>query len=143
MSGALRQLILFSAFLIVSGTTCEAGEWIEGRVTHVRDGDTIEVNNRPIRLNGIDAPELDERGGRRAKSWLTKALLRKPVRCWLNGDKTYDRWVGICYTKAEQDIGGMVIAAGYARDCPRYSGGRYAQFETARSRSLPIHGYCK
>lgn len=143
MSAALRQVILFSVFLIVPGTICEAGEWIEGRVTHVRDADTIEVNNRPIRLNGIDAPELDERGGRRAKSWLTRALLHKPIRCWLNGEMTYDRWVGICYAEAEQDVGAMVISAGHARDCPRYSGGRYAKYETSESRKLPSHGYCK
>lgn len=142
MPSSLRNVILLNVGLVVLGTICQAGEWIEGRVTHVRDADTIEVNNLPIRLNGIDAPELDERGGRRAKRWLTKALLRKPVRCWLNGEKTYDRWVGICYTRAEQDVGAMVISAGHARDCPKYSGGRYAQFETARNRNLPNHGYC-
>jgi micrococcal nuclease len=143
MSSTLRNVILLNVCLIALGGISRAGEWVEGRVTHVRDADTIEVKNRPIRLNGIDAPELNERGGRRARSWLTKALLRKPVRCWLNGEKTYDRWVGICYTEAEHDVGAMVISAGHARDCPRYSGGRYAKYETSESRKLPSHGYCK
>lgn len=120
-----------------------AGEWIEGRVTHVRDVDTIEVNNLPIRLNGIDGPEMDERGGRSAKRWMQNLVLRKPVKCWLNGDKTYDRWVGTCYAASGEDVGALAIAAGHARDCPRYSGGKYVEFETAESLRLPSHSYCR
>ena len=129
--------------LIASTHTALAGEWIEGRVTHVRDVDTIEVNNLPIRLNGVDGPEMDERGGRSAKQWMQKQVLRKPVKCWLNGDKTYDRWVGTCYVASGEDIGALAIAAGHARDCPRYSGGKYAEFETAESVKLPSHSYCR
>lgn len=120
-----------------------AGKWIEGRVTHVRDVDTIEVNNLPIRLNGVDGPEMDERGGRAAKQWMQKQVLRKPVKCWLNGDKTYDRWVGTCYAASGQDIGALAIAAGHARDCPRYSAGKYAEFETPESLRHEQHAYCK
>jgi len=132
---------LFFAFLFLALPSF-AGQWIEGRVTHVRDVDTIEVNNLPIRLNGVDGPETDERGGKAAKVWMTKLVLRKPVRCWLNGDKTYDRWVGTCYLK-DQDIGALAIGAGQARDCARYSGGQYAKYETEASRKLPSHSYCK
>jgi len=35
-----------------------------GEVTHVRDGDTIEVAGLPIRLSGLAAPELGTRSGR-------------------------------------------------------------------------------
>lgn len=133
----------FIVFICAAASTSLAGEWIEGRVTHVRDVDTIEVNNLPIRLNGVDGPEMNERGGRTAKTWMTKLVLRKPLRCWLNGDKTYDRWVGTCYINGDADIGALAISAGHARDCPRYSGGKYAQFETKASRRLPRHGYCK
>lgn len=120
-----------------------AGQWLEGTVTHVRDVDTIEVSNVPVRLNGVDGPELNERGGRNAKVWMLKLVLRQPVRCWLNGEKTYDRWVGTCYDKNGDDIGALAIAAGRARDCPRYSGGKYSEFETSESRRLPSHGYCR
>ena len=131
-----------AAFVFVSGTSF-AGEWIEGRVTHVRDVDTIEVNDLPVRLNGVDGPELDERGGRAAKRWMQKQVLRKPVKCWLNGDKTYDRWVGTCYTALDEDIGALAIAAGHARDCPRYSGGKYTAFETEESLRQRQHPYCR
>lgn len=132
-----------TAVFLVAGPPSHAGEWIEGRVTHVRDIDTFEVASRPVRLNGVDGPELDERGGRAAKKWMQRLVLRKPVRCWLNGDRTYDRWVGTCYTKSEEDLGALAIAAGHARDCPRYSDGKYVKFETDESRRLPIHGYCR
>lgn len=120
-----------------------AGEWIEGRVTHVRDVDTIEVNGLPVRLNGVDGPELDERGGRAGKRWMHKQFLNRPVRCWLTGVKTYDRWVGTCENSEGQDIGALAIESGLARDCPRYSGGKYTAIETAESRRLPLHGYCR
>ena len=36
---------------------------LTGKVTHVRDGDTIEVNNVPIRLAALDCPERGTRDG--------------------------------------------------------------------------------
>lgn len=119
-----------------------AGELIQGTVTHVRDVDTIEVNQLPVRLNGVDGPELDERGGRAAKQWMMQQFLRKRVKCELTGEKTYDRWVGTCFDRNGADIGALAIAAGQARDCPRYSNGRYVQFETNESKRLPQHSYC-
>lgn len=140
---AQRAVSFSLAALALLSASAMAGEWIEGRVTHVRDVDTIEVNNLPVRLNGVDGPELDERGGRAAKVWMQKLVLRKRVKCWLNGEKTYDRWVGTCYTASDEDIGALAIQAGHARDCPRFSGGKYARFETRSSQALPLHSYCR
>ena len=104
---------------------------LTGTVTHVRDGDTIEVGKVPIRLNGVSAPELKEPLGAAVKTVRCVNLVNgKHVRCELTGAKTYDRFVGTCYLDGE-DIGIAVIAAGRALDCPRYSGGRYAEFELA------------
>lgn len=128
---------------LIFAQTALAGEWIEGRVTHVRDVDTIEISSVPVRLNGVDGPELDELGGNTAKRWMQKLVLRKPVRCELNGEKTYDRWVGVCYLASGDDIGALAISNGHARDCPKYSGGRYAGLETAKSKKLKPHGYCR
>ena len=36
---------------------------LEGNVSHVRDGDTIDLGPITIRLQGIAAPELNEPGG--------------------------------------------------------------------------------
>jgi endonuclease YncB( thermonuclease family) len=49
-----------------------AGQEVVGTVTHVRDADTIEVRGIPIRFDGVDAPELDEDGGHKGKSWMMK-----------------------------------------------------------------------
>lgn len=108
----------------------------------VRDADTIVVSGTPVRLNGVDAPELGTQAGRDARRWMVNYLSGRAVECDLNGDRTHDRWVGVCYADG-QDIGAAVIAAGHALDCRRFSGGRYAHLETAAARSrLRRAGYC-
>jgi len=116
---------------------------LTGTITKVRDGDTIEVGKIPIRLNGVSAPEMREPLGPKSKSFMTNLVMGKRVRCELDGSKTHDRFVGICYLD-EQDIGAKVIANGLALDCPRYSGGRYIKYEiegAAARMKLPV--YCR
>ena len=112
----------------------------------VRDADTIVVSGTPVRLNGVDAPETSNRYGRAAKSFMVRLLRGERVVCELNGERTYDRWVGTCYIEIEgqwTDIGAIVIANGHALDCRRYSGGRYRSLEQAGARSrLPQASYC-
>ena len=116
---------------------------LTGTVTHVRDGDTIEVGKVPIRLNGVSAPELKEPLGPQSKQFMRNLVNGKHVRCELTGAKTYDRFVGTCYLDGE-NIGIAVIAAERALDCPRYSGGRYAEFELASSReAIKLPNYCR
>ena len=116
---------------------------ISGVVTHVRDVDTIEVDGLAIRLNGLDGPELSEPFGLEARSWLINILENQKVSCSLNGDKTYDRLVGTCFQPNGKDIAEAIVEAGYGRDCPRYSGGKYAEFENETSRAHKAHKYCK
>ena len=114
-----------------------------GTVTHIRDGDTIEVSEIPIRLNGVSAPELNEPLGERSNIFMRDLVLGQQVRCELNGEKTYDRFVGTCYLGGK-DIGILVIEAGLALDCPRYSGGRYAVSEIATAREqIKLPSYCE
>ena len=101
------------------------------------------VDGTPVRLNGVDAPELDSRAGRDAKRWMVNYLRGRSIECELNGDRTHDRWVGVCYADG-QDIGAAVIAAGHALDCRRFSGGRYRHLETPAAKSrLHRAGYCR
>lgn len=138
----MRVILLFALPLFLTSPAF-AGQWIEGTVTHVRDVDTVELNGVAIRLQGVDGPELDERQGQAAKRWMQRLVLRKPLTCELDGTRAAGRLVGVCYLASGEDIGALAIAAGMARDCPRYSRGRYARYETDASRSLPIHGYCR
>ena len=115
---------------------------ISGTVSKVRDGDTIELDQVPIRLHGISAPELSDPLGKEARLFITKLVFGKSIKCRLTSKKSYDRFIGTCYL-GHQDIGVTIIEAGLALDCPRYSGSRYKKFETELARTqirLPV--YC-
>lgn len=63
------------------------------------------------------------------------------VVCDLTQERTHGRRVGWCYRDGGY-IAGQLIAAGLARDCPRFSGWRYAGVEQPAARALPPPGYC-
>jgi endonuclease YncB( thermonuclease family) len=63
------------------------------------------------------------------------------VVCALTGERTRGRQVGVCMV-GDHDIGGELIGAGLARDCPRYSHGRYAELEPEAARRLSLPSYC-
>ena len=125
-------------------TAAEARE-VSG-TAYVRDADTVVVAGTPVRLNGVDAPETSNRYGRAAKTFMERLLHGRTVTCDLNGDRTYDRFVGTCFITddgKQYDIGAVVISNGHALDCRRYSGGRYRSLEPAGARSrLPQANYC-
>ena len=68
---------------------------LTGTVTHVRDGDTIEVNNVARRLAALDCPERGTGDGDTA-SRIAQQFLGSQATCGLTGAKTYDRLVGYC-----------------------------------------------
>ena len=136
----IRTAIIL-AFSLATTSAVADPTILTGKVTHVRDGDTIEVGKTPIRLSGVSAPELKEPLGPQSKQFMRDLVLGKRVRCELIGKKTYDRFVGTCFL-GDRDIGRAIIRSGLALDCPRFSGGRYAGEETAAARSaikLPRH----
>lgn len=108
----------------------------------VVDGDTIFVDSTEVRLSGVAAPELREPGGKQATEYLKTVCEGQPVRCDLDGSKTRGREVGTCYVDDATDIGAAVIAQGLARDCTRFSGGRYAALEKPEAKYLAYPGYC-
>lgn len=79
------------------------GTLLEGQVTHVRDGDTIEVNGIAIRLSALDCPQRVTRDSEHANRLAQQFLNTKAV-CELTGAKTYDRLVGYCSIE-NQDFG--------------------------------------
>lgn len=129
----MKPLILSLMFAASAGA---------GGVT-VRDADTIVVSDTPVRLQGVDAPELNTRAGKDARRWMVNFLAGRKVECELNGERSYDRHIGVCYAD-RSDIGAAVIVAGHALDCWRYSGGRYRHLETPAAKSrLRRAGYCR
>jgi len=126
--------ILPALLLALLAAPALADRVLEGRVTVVRDVDTIVVAGTPVRLNGLDGPETSTRVGREARAFMTRLVRGETVTCRLNGERTHDRWVGVCYLDG-QDIGAIAVANGHALDCRRYSGGRYRDLETPAARS--------
>ncbi len=135
------RFLLALTFLIIA-TEANAAE-LHGIVSYVRDGDTIEVENIPIRLNGVSAPELDEPLGPESKAFMHELVIGQSVHCELNGEKTYDRFVGVCFLN-NKDIGISIIEAGLAIDCPKFSSGGYAEYETVEARRvIGLPKYCE
>ena len=113
---------------------------------YVIDADTIKLCNMKIRLNGISAAERGHVSYKSCKKTVEKIIAESDiVSCKLTGDMTYDRHVGICsVTKRDktEDLQQKIIEIGCARDCQRYSTGKYKIFETEASRELPLPKYC-
>jgi len=109
------------------------------------DGDTLRLQGVSIRLFGIDAEELDEANGPRARDAL-RALVKGTghVRCEPTGEKSHNRVVAICYTAAGEDLGEALVRGGYVLDCARYSDFMYRPFEPmAIRRTLTQKPYCR
>lgn len=96
-------------------------ETLSGTVTHVRDGDTIEVSKTPIRLSGVTCDERGTPLGDRATSFVMGIANGQPMECRLNGDKTYDRFVGRCsFSSNGKDLGELLVERGVCGRCARY-----------------------
>ena len=136
-------IVILALAVIVLGVfqTSRAVGQIEDVVSRVLDGDTLHVGPTKIRLQGIAAPELDESFGPEARDFLTAVAHGRTAKCEFTGERSFDRQVAVCRID-EQDLGKLMIEAGLARDCPRYSGGRYEMFEVERSKQLPLPRYC-
>jgi micrococcal nuclease len=81
-----------------------------------------------IRLNGLAAPEGAEPGGAEASEAMRALVLGKVVTCELDGDRKHDRCIAVCALEGA-DIAAELVQLGLARDCPRYSAGRYQGVE--------------
>ena len=119
-----------------------------GRITgtaSVVDGDTIEIHEQRIRLDGYDAPESGSMCGRtnvyqKAASALSDAIGTRTVNCEIKGKDRYDRYIADC------ELGGLNLAEhmvreGWARDWAEYSRGAFADEErSARKAGRGIWG---
>lgn len=139
----MRALIALLCLLPAAAGAADyrRGDVVEGSA-RVIDGDTVEVARVRVRLAGVAAPERSEAGGPAATEALRRIVAGQTVRCALSGERSHDRQVGVCWA-GSQDIGAAVIAAGVARDCPRYSNGRYAALEPPEAARLPLPRYCR
>lgn len=124
---AYRLLAVASALLLPSTGSAED---LVGRAT-VIDGDTIEIHGQRVRLEGIDAPEsnqrcrdrqagTDVRCGQQASIWLADLIGTSTVSCADAGRDRYGRVLAHC-TVNGKDIGAAMVEAGWALAFVRYS----------------------
>lgn len=142
-----HTIALFLLALLVAPVGAYAAKGTITGTCHVVDGDTIFVvttdTRTQIRLQGVAAPEDPrEPGGKEATKYMLSVCEAQPVKCDLDGSKTRGREVGVCYVSEAGDIGAAIISVGLARDCTRFSGGRYGALEKPEASHLAFPGYC-
>lgn len=119
------------------------------------DGDDLRFGVAVrVRLWGIAAPEdrrgLVQAGGPEARAALEALIGGGRVTCDLDGTVAGSslRPVGRCW-RGGLDLGEAMVRAGFARDCPAFSGGTYAGAEAAAraeghdlAARYALPGYC-
>lgn len=140
-----RPIVLALGLILIAGALFVAKRQEEPDVlagqASVIDGDTLRVAGRKVRLQGLAAPELHEAGGQAAKDAMIEIVKAQQVSCELDGTESHDRVVGICYAPGK-DVAAELVIRGLARDCERFSGGRYRELETASAQNLLLPHYC-
>lgn len=91
---------------------------LRGWVVGISDGDTLTLLTQnkqrvKIRLHGIDAPELGQAWGQRAKQALSSLTFRQAVSVQETDQDQYGRIVGIVY-RNQLSINETLIASGHA-----------------------------
>lgn len=96
----------------------------------VVDGDTVRIGSVRIRIQGIDAPEMDD-SCRRADgshwdcgAWATEVARERfggrRLVCHDLGERSYDRVVARCMD-GEEDFAAVMLDKGAARACERFA----------------------
>ena len=91
---------------------------LRGTITHVRDGDTFEVQGTPVRISALDCPENSTSSGQKATRF-TKQFKGKQAVCELTGAKTYDRVVGYCSIEGK-DFAQIMVDNKFCKFWPKY-----------------------
>jgi endonuclease YncB( thermonuclease family) len=129
-------------FILVLTALWTGQSWAAAPI--VRDGGTIQLGDVAYRLDGIDAPEVDQMCidehadawtcGVEARDQLSKLIDGRQVRCEdLGVGTTYKRrHIGICTVEGETvNLSQMLVRQGFALNFEPYARGRFREDETA------------
>lgn len=115
---SMNRLYLF--LLVFSLCSCSP----EATVVKVYDGDSITLSHQgvqhKIRLKGIDAPELKQSYGQKAKELLKNRILNKKVQFKIFNKDRYDREIAEIWLEG-QNIGFFMVENGAAWQYTQYS----------------------
>jgi endonuclease YncB( thermonuclease family) len=116
-------------------------------LARVIDGDTLEIGDRRVRLEGIDAPESAQTCrrdgtrtwacGRVAAEALAALVDRRRVTCRNTGVDKYDRVLGVCSVEG-RDLNAEMVRAGHAWAFVKYSRSYVAEEAAARAAGVGI-----
>lgn len=101
-------------------SSSKKSEIFVGKVIDVLDGDQVEIEpkgekkSRLISLYGIDAPELDQPYGKKAREFLKKLLLGKQVSVEVKGRTFEKQTVGLVTTSTGENVSHEMLKAGFA-----------------------------
>jgi endonuclease YncB( thermonuclease family) len=133
----LRDCLLpFWSLLTLAVILSGRPSWAAGTV--VRDGDTIQLGEITYRLDGIDAPEVDQMCiddhadpwtcGIEARDQLTKLIKGRAVRCDdLGPDKTFKkRHIGLCTAEGDTlSLNQQLVREGFALSAEPFVKGQF------------------
>ena len=148
----LYILILFLTFF--SNTVAEE---ISG-VPKIVDGDTVHINDKKFRLEGIDAPEMrqqckkeslkissiigftffkDYNCGRVSKEKLISKINGSEIKCIFTTKDRYKRYIATCY-KEKTNLNQWMVRNGYAIAYRKYSKKYVPDEEFAKENKLGL-----
>lgn len=93
------------------------------------DGDTIVIAGTHIRIAGIDAPELDQPFGKKAKFAMVALCKGQIITADVQEGLSYDRIVAKCFLPDGRDLAAELVKQGLALDWAKFSGGAYRSLE--------------
>ena len=132
----VRALSFLLAIALLALPAAAERRDFRGTVTHVSDGDTVWVRPAtggapvPVRLQGIDAPEICQPLGEQARHALASRVLHKAVSVDVRGRDDFDRTLGRVSAQG-QDMGAWLVFAGLAWSYRyRHNPGPYSQLES-------------
>lgn len=115
----LSWLVLFSL------TNCARADEISGKVESVPDGDSLTLlkddkTQVRVRLEGIDAPEMKQAFGGKAKQVFSDLVLGKTIKLVITGKDNYGRVLGNVYV-GETWINLELVKSGFAWHFAKYN----------------------
>lgn len=144
MLAPMRRSVLLIALACAIAPVSGASETIEGRA-RIIDGDTLEIGETKIRLNGIDAPEH----GQKCESWtcgsaatdrLAALAEGAALRCEAGSLDGYGRTIATCWA-GSIDIGAVMVSEGLAWAFVRYSDAYVSQEAEAKAAGRGVWRY--
>lgn len=116
--GKWPRITLLAALLAFSSVLA-AADSITARVTHVRDGDTVECGERVVRLAGIDTPESDQPHGGAAGRALRRLVGGEVVRVVTDTRGVHGRIIGVVHYQG-RNVNAWLVRQGHAWAYDRY-----------------------